>query len=71
MNFYYYYWPGDWDGDGLTPDHFISIRKSYTDSLSLPEHVRQKIDEALDDGNLSDGLLQMLNGLYFDYTITR
>jgi hypothetical protein len=41
------------------------------DSSALPMPVMQKIDEILDDGNLSTGKIQLYGGFYFDYCVVR
>ena len=76
MRFFYYYWLADWDQDGVAESHFITIRK-YTvnpldpasDSTALSTNVMQKIDNILDDGNLTTGKVRFLNNRYFDYCV--
>ncbi|MCF7907970.1 MAG: type II secretion system protein GspG [Candidatus Omnitrophica bacterium] len=76
MDFVCYYYLSDWDADGIAESHFVSIRKNAFvtptgNSTALPEHVRQRIDEILDDGDLDTGKLQMASDLYFDYLLVR
>ena len=72
MEFLYFYYLSDWDGDGDLVSHFMSIRTPPGgDSSALPMPVMQKIDEILDDGNLSTGKIQLYGGFYFDYCVVR
>ena len=74
LEFVYVYYPlGDWDNDGTTGDHFISIRNSAGFSTALSEDIKLKIDSIIDDGNLSTGRVQTLppNNLHFDYFVVK
>ena len=67
--FYYIYYLIDWDGNGIRASHFISIRNLLLGSSGLPMQVMQKLDEILDDGNVSVGKIQHFGGVYFDYCL--
>ncbi|MDD3297093.1 MAG: prepilin-type N-terminal cleavage/methylation domain-containing protein [Candidatus Omnitrophica bacterium] len=62
---------GDWDGDGDPVSHFISLSEDNVGSQEIPMRVMKRIDEILDDGNLSSGKIQFWQSNWFDYLVVR
>jgi len=69
-SFKYFYYMQDWDENGKAESHLVWLGNETT-SLTVPEHIRIRLDEILDDGNLTTGRMQMHNPSHdwFNYCI--
>jgi len=68
---WYVYWPNDdWDHNGITESHFVSLRNN-TGSSAIANDIMLKIDSIIDNGNLSTGKIQKFlpGGGWFNYVL--